>query len=85
VNAARVTTQAGVQVAMNGPANAAFRVQVRDQDNLSHAGESGSFDGEGAATIIPPLRPGRNQLCVTLDGGSAGTIAEKCLDIAFLP
>lgn len=70
---------------VHGERDHAFTVRVVDQDNLSHDGGRGVFDDSGVAPITASLRKGYNKVCVTLDGGSGGTIAERCTDVAYLP
>jgi hypothetical protein len=82
----RVFTIPNPSLTVVGTSNDRFRVRVIDHDNEVHVSDDASFNSEGMATINPLLRPGRNQVCITLDGGAQGAPeADKCIDVAFLP
>ena len=69
-----------------GTSNDGFTYRVIDQGNTSHDGGHASFNSVGVATITPALHAGYNQVCITLDGGTQGSLqADKCIDVAFLP
>jgi hypothetical protein len=60
---------------------------VIDANDLPHFGEPMNLKFvNGALTFAPALLPGYNRLCVTLRPGTRGeTLADKCIDIAYLP
>lgn len=81
----RVVMKIPQSLTLVGTRDHGFNVRVIDQSNLSHDAGHGVFDAVGNAVIVPQLYGGYNKICVTLDGGSPGTIAERCTDVAFLP
>lgn len=80
----RIVTQP-TALSLTGPANVTFGVRVDSHDNVSQNGNGGTFNATGTATITPSLRPGHNRVCMTLAGGTSGSFAEKCIDVALLP
>ncbi len=80
----RIFTTASPPVDMKGQGSRAFTVRVIDPDGVPH--DSGqSFSEAGTVTFAPRLSPGRNQLCMILDGGPQTTVADQCIDVAYLP
>jgi hypothetical protein len=82
---ARIVTALPQSLTATGTRDRGFAVRVTDQSNTSHDAGHGVFDENGVATLMPQLYKGYNKVCVTLDGGTPGTIAERCTDIAYLP
>jgi hypothetical protein len=82
----RVFTTDRPMLALAGTPSNSFTIRVTDQDNAVHDGGRGSFNSQGVAMIDPLLYPGRNQVCIVLDGrAQSPTEADKCLDVAYLP
>lgn len=82
----RVFTTLPQRLALIGTRGDGFNVSVTDQDHAVHDGGHFIFDADNTAMITPPLNPGYNRVCITLDGGTQGHLeAEKCLDVAYLP
>ena len=70
-----------------GTPNRLFNVFIVDALGANHAGQSNvSFASDSTATINPVLSPGYNSVCITLMGGTQGSIeATQCIDVAYLP
>lgn len=81
----RIFTAASPQINVKGPGNRGFIVRVIDQDNMPHDSGLESFNAAGTTMIAPALSGGRNQVCVILDGGPQTTVADQCIDVAYLP
>ncbi|HEX3765328.1 MAG TPA: hypothetical protein VHW23_41815 [Kofleriaceae bacterium] len=80
----RIFTTASPPIDMRGQGSRAFTLRVIDTDGVAHdAGQS--FENTGTLTFAPKLSPGRNQLCMVLDGGPQTTVADQCIDVAYLP
>jgi len=80
----RIFTTAQPQIDLKGQGGRAFTVRVIDADGEPH--DTGqSFDDTGTLAFAPRLSPGRNQLCMILDGGPQSTVADQCIDVAYLP
>ena len=81
----RMFTTASPQINLKGPGSRGFIVRVIDQENVPHDSGVESFNDAGAVTISPRLSGGHNRICMILDGGPQTTIADQCIDVAYLP
>lgn len=88
----RVSTTDNPMVTILGAAGDVFDMYVVDTAGLEHNGEpqNQTIDSNGMKTVTVTLLPGYNRLCATLRPGMRASadpfsLADKCVEIAYLP
>jgi len=83
--ATRVFTSSLPPLSVVGTSGEGVTIRVIDQNAQSYDGGHTSINN-GRASITPALKPGFNQVCITLDGGvQEHPESDKCIEVAFLP
>ncbi|HEX5059038.1 MAG TPA: hypothetical protein VFV99_06745 [Kofleriaceae bacterium] len=89
VNVPTVVTTNKVMLSMTGANADVVNAYVIPDDGMVHLGEPmGMMFNNGMLSFQGVLLPGYNKLCVTLEPGMRGhadTLADKCIELAYLP
>jgi hypothetical protein len=83
-----VVTSDNPMIDIMGTTNDVFDMYVIDDAGVPHFGEpmNQMIEASGMKTVVPTLLPGYNRLCLTVRPGTRGeALADKCIDVAYLP
>jgi len=86
-NTQTVVTTDNPMLTLTGSTDDVVDIYVIDADDNPHFGEpTNQKFVNGALMVTPTLLPGYNRLCMTLRPGTRGdSLADKCIDVAYLP
>lgn len=82
-----IVTTDNPMLTLSGMTDDIVDAYVIDADDVPHFGEPMNVKFvNGALMMTPTMLPGYNRLCVTLRPGTRGDVlADKCIDMAYLP
>ncbi|HEY5946744.1 MAG TPA: hypothetical protein VIV40_14675, partial [Kofleriaceae bacterium] len=86
-NTPTIVTSDNIMLTLSGSTDDIIDAYVIDADDVPHFGEPMNLKLVNSAVMLTAtMLPGYNRLCVTLRPGTRGdNLADKCIDIAYLP